>query len=103
MRLRREGIHVRSGPLSCTMVIDVNLPGPHVAYALGRSVGSAVQRNLLRRRLRVLVKERAAILPPGLLLFGASSRARDLSFVALGGQLDRLLAVMAQRSQGVPR
>ena len=99
MRLRREGTHVRSGLLSCTMVIDSSCSGPYVGYALGRSFGSAVRRNRLRRQLRVLVKEREAMLPPGILVFGGSSRACELSFASLGLQFDRLVATIARRAE----
>lgn len=41
---------------------------PHVGYAIGRGVGSAVVRNRLRRRLRAILAELE--LSPGLYLFG---------------------------------
>ncbi|CAN5757122.1 hypothetical protein BH24ACT6_BH24ACT6_14180 [soil metagenome] len=40
-----------------------------MAFAIGRAVGSAVVRNRLRRRLRMLIS--AEQLPPGLYLIGA--------------------------------
>ena len=49
------------------MIIDQTLTQPAVAYALGRQVGGAVQRNLLRRRLRELLKARAHKALPGFL------------------------------------
>lgn len=63
-----------------------------VGYALGRSYGSAVRRNRLRRQLRVLVNNRAGILVPGVYVFGASPKAKELSFVELAGQFDRLMS-----------
>jgi ribonuclease P protein component len=53
--LRRDGRRVRRGPMTVTY-----LPGgtdARVAYAIGRSVGSAVVRNRLRRRLRAAARE----------------------------------------------
>ena len=91
-RLRREGVHVRSGLLSCTMFVDSSLPSPQVGYALGRSYGSAPRRNRLRRQLRVLVKEREGAFVPGVYVFGASPKAKELSFDQLADHLDRLLA-----------
>jgi ribonuclease P protein component len=68
-RLGAEGRRVRSGVLWCTFVPDPNLSPPRVAFALGRTLGPAVVRNRLRRRLRAVLA--AADLPPGLYLVGA--------------------------------
>jgi len=73
------------------MIIDQTLTQPAVAYALGRQVGGAVQRNLLRRRLRELLKARTHKVLPGFYLIGAASGATKLSFVELGNQVDSLL------------
>lgn len=51
-----------------------------VAYAVGRSVGSAVERNRLRRRLRAVVRELAAELRPGAYLVGVGPEAASLGF-----------------------
>ncbi|MFM8854297.1 MAG: ribonuclease P protein component [Acidimicrobiaceae bacterium] len=90
-RLQTEGTYVRSGTLWCSMIIDQTLTQPAVAYALGRQVGGAVQRNLLRRRLRELLKARTHKVLPGFYLVGAASGATKLSFVELGNQVDLLL------------
>jgi ribonuclease P protein component len=74
------------------MFADASLPVPQVGYALGRSYGSAVRRNRLRRQLRELVKVRESAMVPGVYVFGASPRASGYSFEALGSHLDRLLA-----------
>ena len=94
-RVRAEGVHMRSGVLSCTMVLDSSLAQPHVGYALGRSYGSAVSRNRLRRQLRELVKTRETLMQPGVYVFGASPRAATASFERLGRDLDALLAKTA--------
>ena len=73
------------------MIIDQTLTQPAVAYALGRQVGGAVQRNLLRRRLRELLKAKAHKVLPGFYLIGAASGATKLSFNDLGTQVDSLL------------
>lgn len=73
------------------MIIDQTLTQPAVAYALGRQVGGAVQRNLLRRRLRELLKARTHKVLPGFYLIGAASGATKLSFVELCNQVDSLL------------
>ncbi|MGH9021063.1 MAG: ribonuclease P protein component [Acidimicrobiales bacterium] len=44
-----------SGPLRVVYVDDPAASGVDVAYAISRRVGSAVERNRLRRRLRALI------------------------------------------------
>ena len=78
------------------MLTDSTLSVPLVGYALGRSFGSAVRRNRLRRQIRELVKARESLIAPGVYVFGASSRADGLDFSVLAGHLDRLLAKCAQ-------
>lgn len=62
---------------------------PRVGFAIGRAVGTAVQRNRVRRRLRALLSERS--LPGGLLLVGARPPVTELTFDELRSTLDRLL------------
>lgn len=80
------------------MLLDTSLSQPLVGYAMGRSYGSAVRRNRLRRQLRELVKTREAAMAPGIYVFGASPRAHGTSFEDLGRHLDSLLAKCAQGS-----
>ena len=95
VRVRTEGVHVRSGVLSCTMVLDPSLPGPLVGYAFPRSFGNAVRRNRLRRQLRVLVKDHETRMGAGIYVFGASPRAAATPFTKLAKDLDGLLAKVA--------
>lgn len=97
LRLRAEGTHVRSGLLSCTMLVDASLTHPQVGYALGRSFGSAVRRNRLRRQLREIVKTREHLFSPGIYVFGASPKARNLKFGELEANMDRLLSQIAKK------
>jgi ribonuclease P protein component len=54
---------------------------PRVAYAIGRSVGSAVDRNRIRRRLRAAVAACASDLAAGgAYLFGAERSVLTLGF-----------------------
>ena len=78
--------------LWCTYVLDPLVSPPQVAYAIGRAAGPAVTRNLLRRRLRSLLRRRESVLPPGLYLFGASPAAARRSYDELMFDLDRLLS-----------
>ena len=80
------------------MFLDTSLSQPLVGYAMGRSYGSAVSRNRLRRQLRELVKTREALMAPGVYVFGASPRVDGTSFDELGHHLDGLLAKCAKGS-----
>ena len=69
---------------------DERLSGAEVGFAIGRSVGPAVVRNRVRRRLRVLMRDRA--LADGRYLISVSPAAADASFDELGCHLDAALA-----------
>lgn len=72
-----------------------------VGFIVTRSVGSAVARNRLRRRLRHLVRARLAGIPDGSrVVVRANPAAALLSSAVLGEQLDRALARAART--GVP-
>jgi ribonuclease P protein component len=90
----------RRGPLSLRFVPDERAVPPRVAYALGRSVGSAPVRNRLRRRLRAAIHERAALLAPGSYLVGAGPGAVTMSPDELRGAVAELLRGV--RAGGVP-
>jgi ribonuclease P protein component len=51
-----------------------------VAYAVNRNVGNAVQRNLLRRRMRAIVSEQLTGLPVGAYLVRSSPGGPTLKF-----------------------
>jgi len=97
-RLRREGSFVRSGPLWCSVLLDPTLSRPHVAYALGRSVGSAVARNRLRRQLREVVRANATTMAPGWYLVGADAPALSMTFGQLNQAFPALAATAAKRN-----
>lgn len=81
------------------MFLDASLSVPHVGYALGRSYGSAVRRNRLRRQLRELMKRHESMMAPGVYVFGAAPRAGSVSFADLGQHLDRLIAKCASEAR----
>lgn len=70
------------------------MSGVHVAYAIPTSVGGAVERNLIRRRLRQIVAVGAGRLPDGDVLVRVSGPAAECSFATLercvGELVDRL-------------
>lgn len=77
------------------MIIDQTMAKPAIAYALGRRVGGAVERNLLRRRLREIFKTKPVL--PGFYLVGAYSGAKKLTFIELGENVESLLEKCAQK------
>jgi ribonuclease P protein component len=67
------------------------LPG-RVGFVVARSVGPAVTRNRVKRRLRHLMRERVIDLADGsLLVVRAQPAAADASYRDLGAELDRCL------------
>ncbi len=95
VRLRRQGRRVRIDALWCTYVLDPSLTMPHVAFAIGRPVGSAVTRNRLRRRLRALLAE--VDLPSGLYLVGARPDAAGLTYQDLSASVSDLAGRVTTR------
>ena len=100
IRLRRDGVRVRIDPLWCSFVPDSEVIPPQVAFAIGRAIGSAVQRNLVRRRLRAVL--RGCEVPPGLLLIGASTRVNERTFAELEQCLNDLMRKVVDRSAPSP-
>ena len=60
-----------------------------VGFVVGRSVGGAVVRNRVRRRLRHLVRDRLAELPAGVLVVRALPAAADVGYLELRDDLGR--------------
>jgi ribonuclease P protein component len=78
-RVRR----LRCGPLTVSFVEGNSPDVLRVAYAVGRTVGGAVERNQLRRRLRAIVNELAPQLRPGAYLIRAAPEAAHLRYEEL--------------------
>jgi ribonuclease P protein component len=67
-----------------------------VGFVVSKAVGSAVTRNLVKRRLRHLCRDRVAALPAGtLLVLRALPPAAQASYAELAAELDRCLARVA--------
>ena len=66
-----------------------------VAFAIGRRVGGAVERNRLRRRLRAALAETE--LAPGSYLVSAGPEAAHLSGAELRSTLTDALTMLAER------
>lgn len=77
--------------------------GPvRVGFVVSRAVGPAVTRNLVKRRLRHLFRERLGSLPgslprSGLLVVRALPAAGGASYASLGSELDRQLGRLVAR------
>ena len=78
--LRRHSSRGRSGPVTVSFLDQPTWDRPHVAYAVNRTVGNAVQRNLLRRRMRAIVFEQSTELPTGAYLVRCSPGGPALEF-----------------------
>ena len=76
---------------------------PRVGFVVGRSVGSAVVRNRVKRRLRHLVRARLERLPAGgMLVVRANPAAAGSSWDTLAAEFDRSLSRVLQRAGGTP-
>lgn len=83
----------RQGAISLAWVPGENDIPPRVAYAVGRKVGGAVTRNLVRRRLKACVARHRPYLRPGAAyLFGAGRNSATMPFAELEAAVDELLA-----------
>lgn len=62
-----------------------------MAYTIGRRVGSAVVRNRLRRRLRMLMRQAAPCLRPGAYMVAASPEAATIPYAELEALVSRII------------
>jgi ribonuclease P protein component len=92
-RLRRDGRRLATAHLWCRYLADGSVAPPRVGFAIGRSVGPAVARNRVRRRLRALLVEHVSTgrLRSGWLLVGVAPDARELTYDALRSELAELV------------
>ncbi len=94
-RLTRHGRRANTPTLWCRYLRDPEAVPPRVAFAIGRTVGPAVVRNRLRRRLRELLRAATGgehpLLSSGQLLVGARPGAGERSFDELGVEVTDLL------------
>ena len=91
--LRKPSGKGRSGPVSVSFVGRTGWTRPEVAFAVSRKVGGAVERNLLRRRMRSILRERSSGLPSGAYLVRCDPAGAALDFhelkVAMSHALDK--------------
>jgi ribonuclease P protein component len=68
------------------------LTGPRVGFVVSKAVGDAVTRNLVKRRLRHLARERTALLArESMVVVRALPGAAEASYDELARELDRCL------------
>jgi ribonuclease P protein component len=100
---------VRAGRRAGTRTVVVHLlaappdqraPWPtKVGFVVGKAVGPAVTRNLVKRRLRALTRERLDSLPRGsTLVVRALPAAAHASYAALGTDVDRAVSRATSRA-----
>ena len=92
--LRSSGRRARSGPVTVHYVPAASTDGAlHVAYAVPRRVGTAVERNTFRRRLRAIVAEESGAIPAGTYLIGVGSGVRCVPYEELRRRVIRAMEV----------
>jgi ribonuclease P protein component len=94
--LRKPAGRATIGPLRVSWLP----PGPEdtsaqVGYAIGKRCGTAVRRNLLRRRLREAVRRHDPV--PGAYLVIADREAGDLSFAELASTVGSAMSSAARK------
>jgi ribonuclease P protein component len=102
-RAARQGN--RSGTRTLVLHLDPDGGGEHarVGFVVSRAVGPAVTRNLVRRRLRHLSRERVGSLPgSAVLVVRAQPGAATASYDDLGTDFDHALARVLRRSAAGP-
>jgi len=83
----------RSTPLLVLRWLRTNRPESRIGLSTPRTLGGAVQRNRVRRRLRSLLRARIGAIGPGWdLLLIARPAAGDVGQAELGAAIDALLA-----------
>ncbi len=94
--LQRSRVRARSGPLNVTWsprTMAPDVAGVCVAYAIPTSVGNAVQRNTVRRRLRHAFAANAGSMPAGDVLVRVAASAEKCTW----GELSLAVADITNR------
>ena len=90
--LRASRHRVRRGPLSVAWVASPVDEPPRVAYAIGKRVGGAVERNRIRRRLRTVMADLDPA--PGRYLVSVAPAGSELPFLDLKALVSNALLAL---------
>ncbi|WP_338897197.1 ribonuclease P protein component [Streptomyces sp. TG1A-60] len=84
-------VHLRSGAMD-PHAPGESAPSTRAGFVVSKAVGGAVVRNKVKRRLRHLMRDRVALVPPGsLVVVRALPGAGDADHVQLAQDLDAAL------------
>ena len=98
-RTVRQGRRAGTRTLVLHLDVDAGVKGPQVGLVVSKAVGPAVTRNLVKRRLRHLSRERVHSLPgSAVLVVRALPAAAGVSYGALGDDFDHALERLLRRS-----
>ena len=96
----RSGRRIRRGAISVTFVAPfaAQIMPPRVAFAVGKTIGGAVVRNRVRRRLRAAVRtlQQQGRLPAGAYLLGGTAELARLPWSALVADLDAAITAATE-------
>jgi ribonuclease P protein component len=87
----RRGRRASRGPL-VVHALPSSDGQPHIGFVVGKAVGNAVTRNLVRRRLREVLRVRLAVVDGSSVVVRALPGAALASFDELGTAVDAALA-----------
>ena len=91
-RTVRRGRRAGTPTLVLHLDVDAGVKQPQVGLVVGKAVGPAVTRNLVKRRLRHLSRERLSSLPgSAVLVVRALPSSAQSSYAALSADFDRAL------------
>jgi ribonuclease P protein component len=99
-RLTRDGLRAGTETLWCRYLPDPGVVPPRVGFAIGRSVGPAVARNRVRRRLRAALESLAGapLLRHGWLLVGVRPHIVERTYDELRAELSVMLTSLTTSS-----
>ncbi len=96
----RRGQRAGTGTMVLHLVAPTDASEPLVGFVVSKAVGPAVTRNLVKRRLRHIARERLTSLPgSAVLVVRALPGAASASYAALAADFDGLLTKVARRTQ----